>query len=108
MQGITKHFPPFNFHEVNPNDWNNIAIPLTEAVTLMLKELYRLGLRSEEHTKSINTLKQKQAENQKSHNKGINDQSMSFKSQIASIDIQLRSYVDQQTDSAKDQMKMTV
>lgn len=57
MHGITKHYPPFRFESVNPDEWNNIAIPLTDAVRLLLKEAYRSGLRTEDNSKAINSIK---------------------------------------------------
>lgn len=51
MHGVSKHRPPHSLHSVNPDEWNNIAIPLVDAIRLMLKELFRLGLKSEDISK---------------------------------------------------------
>ena len=62
MQEVTRNSQPFPLSQAHPEEWKNIAIPITETICLLLKEVHRLGLRDDEHCKQLASLKQKQQE----------------------------------------------
>ncbi len=44
-EGITKLSEAFPIYKIEPEKWNNIPLPITETMTLMLQELYRLQIK---------------------------------------------------------------
>ena len=71
MDDINKNSPGCSLRGIFPEEWNNIALPIVDTLILMLKEIYRLDLKTDDLGKSSNTLKQKQVDNYKQSNRNI-------------------------------------
>lgn len=85
----------------NPDDWNNIAIPLVDAFRLLLKEVYRLGLRSEDTKKSINSINMKIHDQAKGHTIVTNELMFKCQKDLELLDKQLNTKLDESTDYFK-------
>lgn len=44
-EGITKNSQAFPISNIQPEKWNNIPLPITEAITVILQEVYRIQIK---------------------------------------------------------------
>ena len=105
MHGITKHYPPFSLITINPDDWNNIAIPLTDSIVMMLKETYRLGLRTEDTSRSINSIKQKHQDTTKHQSTVIADVKTTLLRNLETLDKNLKETFQEELEKLKKEME---
>ena len=57
MHDINKNSPGCSLKGIFPEEWNNIALPIVDTLILMLKEIYRLDLKTDDLGKSSNSMK---------------------------------------------------